>query len=163
MATGCFDPVAFSLYIRVAMELKTTCPACGAPVHTYRNPFPTTDVVVLRGGRVLLIRRRNPPEGWALPGGFVDYGESAEAAATRELKEETGLEVVTLRLLGVYSAPGRDPRFHTLTVVYLADASGEPAAGDDAAEARWFALNDLPEPIAFDHRQIITDASRTLG
>jgi ADP-ribose pyrophosphatase YjhB (NUDIX family) len=144
------------------MEVTISCPACGAPVHIYRNPFPTTDVVVLRAGRVLLIRRRNPPEGWALPGGFVDYGESAQAAAARELKEETGLEVATLRLLGVYSAPGRDPRFHTLTVVYLADATGEPAAGDDAADVRWFALTALPEQIAFDHRQIIEDAAQTL-
>lgn len=140
------------------MELTIPCPACGAAVHIYRNPFPTADVVVLRGGRVLLIRRRNPPEGWALPGGFVDYGESAEAAAARELKEETGLEVLTLRLLNVYSAPGRDPRFHTLTVVYLAEATGEIIAGDDAAEVRWFALTALPDLIAFDHRQIIADA-----
>ena len=140
------------------MELTIPCPACGAAVHIYRNPFPTADVVVLRAGRVLLIRRRNPPEGWALPGGFVDYGESAEAAAARELKEETGLEVLTLRLLGVYSAPGRDPRFHTLTVIYLAEATGELIAGDDAAEVRWFALTALPDQIAFDHRQIITDA-----
>jgi ADP-ribose pyrophosphatase YjhB (NUDIX family) len=143
------------------MEFTVHCPACGAPVHTYRNPFPTTDVVVFRAGRVLLIRRRNPPQGWALPGGFVDYGESAEAAASRELKEETGLEALTLRLLGVYSAPGRDPRFHTLTVVYVAEAQGELAAGDDAAEAAWFPLDALPDVIAFDHRQIIADAARS--
>lgn len=142
------------------MELTTNCPNCGKPVQVYRNPFPTVDTVVFRRGRVLLIRRRNPPEGWALPGGFVDYGESAEAAAARELREETGLEVVTLRLVGVYSAPGRDPRFHTLTVVYLAEATGDVQAGDDAADARWFSLAALPDEIAFDHRQIIEDAVR---
>jgi ADP-ribose pyrophosphatase YjhB (NUDIX family) len=141
------------------MPPQTTCPVCGAPLQGYRNPFPTTDVVVIRTGRVLLIRRRNPPHGWALPGGFIDYGESAEVAAARELREETGLDVVSLQLLGVYSAPGRDPRFHTVSIVYLAEAKGELAAGDDAAEARWFALDSLPEPIAFDHRQIIADAS----
>jgi 8-oxo-dGTP diphosphatase len=142
------------------MELTTHCPVCGTSVHIYRNPFPTVDTVVLRHGQVLLIRRRNPPEGWALPGGFVNYGESAETAAARELKEETGLETVTLRLLGVYSAPGRDPRFHTLSVVYLADAVGDLQAGDDAAEACWFPVHALPDQIAFDHRQIIADAVR---
>ena len=141
------------------MELTTHCPRCGQPVQVYRNPFPTVDAVVMQRGQVLLIRRRNPPEGWALPGGFVDYGESAETAVARELKEETGLEAVSLRLFGVYSAPGRDPRFHTLSVVYLTEAAGAVQAGDDAAEARWFPLNALPDGIAFDHCRIIEDAA----
>lgn len=142
------------------MKMHRTCPRCGAEIETYRNPFPTVDVVAIRDGDVLLIRRRNPPPGWALPGGFVDYGESAAAAARRELREETGLEARTLDLLGVYSDPGRDPRFHTVSTVYVADVAGEPCAGDDAADVRWFPLDELPAEIAFDHRRIIADALR---
>jgi 8-oxo-dGTP diphosphatase len=142
------------------MVVEKICPRCGAVVETYRNPFPTTDVVLLRDGHVLLIRRAAPPAGWALPGGFVDYGESVETAAARELKEETGLTLRSFELLGVYSRPGRDPRFHTLTVVYVGTADGELKAGDDAADARWFPLGDLPSEIAFDHRDIIGDAAR---
>lgn len=142
------------------MEHLIHCPACGGPVITYKNPFPTADIVAIREGRVLLILRKNPPEGWALPGGFIDYGESAEDAAVRELQEETGLTAASLRLVGVYSRFGRDPRFHTLTVVYLADVSGKESAGDDAKEARWFPLQELPAHIAFDHRDIIADAVR---
>jgi ADP-ribose pyrophosphatase YjhB (NUDIX family) len=96
--------------------------------------------------------------GWALPGGFIDYGESAEQAAAREAKEETGLEVRNLRQFRVYSEPGRDPRFHTLTVVFIAEPGGEIRAGDDAAQAQWFALDDLPREMAFDHAKIIADA-----
>ncbi len=142
---------------------QQTCPTCGTVVHTYKNPFPTVDLVLIRDKRVLLIERKNEPLGWALPGGFVDYGESAEAAAARELAEETGLHCTALDLLGVYSAPGRDPRFHTLTVVYLAQAEGQLTAGDDAADVRWFPLSALPNQIAFDHRQIIAAASRRLA
>jgi ADP-ribose pyrophosphatase YjhB (NUDIX family) len=105
-----------------------------------------------------MIERKNYPEGWALPGGFVDYGESAEAAVTRELHEETGLRVRSLKLIGVYSSPGRDPRFHTLTVVYAAEADGDSAAADDARDVRWWPVDALPGNIAFDHRQIIQDA-----
>ena len=139
------------------------CPNCGTIVATYKNPFPTVDVVLINAGKVLLIERKNEPLGWALPGGFVDYGESAENAAARELEEETGLRAIHLDLLGVYSAPARDPRFHTLTVVYLGQAEGTISAGDDAGDARWFGLNALPEHIAFDHRQIIFDAVRHLA
>ena len=139
---------------------QQTCPQCGAVVETYKNPFPTVDIVIFCDDRVLLIERLNEPPGWALPGGFVDYGESAESAAARELSEETGLRCTSLDLLGVYSAPGRDPRFHTLTVVYLAEAEGNLTAGDDAGAAQWFRLNQLPDKIAFDHRLIILDAMR---
>lgn len=145
------------------MILEKTCPRCGSIVETYRNPFPTADAVVIREGRVLLIRRAAPPAGWALPGGFIDYGESAETAARRELAEETSLHARELSLLGVYSDPGRDPRFHTLTVVFLAEADGEPRAGDDAAAVHWFPLDQLPPDIAFDHRRIISDAVRKIA
>jgi ADP-ribose pyrophosphatase YjhB (NUDIX family) len=139
-------------------SLEIKCPSCGTPVETYRNPFPTVDVIVMRGGDILLIERKNFPEGWALPGGFIDYGESAEHAAARELHEETGLRVKSLILLGVYSAPGRDPRFHTLTVAYMGEADGTLRAGDDAGDARWWPSDDLPQQMAFDHRQIVLDA-----
>jgi 8-oxo-dGTP diphosphatase len=144
------------------MVLTKNCPLCGTPVETYRNPFPTADVVAIRAGEVLLIHRKNPPEGWALPGGFVDYGESVEDAAARELKEETGLTLKSHRLVGVYSKPGRDPRFHTLTVAYAGEVTGELKPGDDAEDAHWFKLGQLPEVIAFDHRQIIGDAAAML-
>lgn len=140
------------------MELSVNCPSCGQAVTAYKNPLPTADIVAIRDGKVLLILRKNPPSGWALPGGFIEYGESAETAATRELIEETGLEARNLLLVGVYSKPGRDPRFHTLTVAYKASVGGLLNAGDDAQEAKWFDLHSLPEHIAFDHRDIIMDA-----
>ena len=122
-----------------------------------RNPFPTVDVVVERGqGRVLLVRRTNPPFGWALPGGFIDYGESAEDAARREVVEETGVSVLLTDMLGVYSDPARDPRHHTMTVVYIGRSRDPVQAGDDAAEVEEFALDALPE-LAFDHAQILRD------
>lgn len=125
-----------------------------------RNPFPTVDVIVYRPGQgVLLIERINPPHGWALPGGFIDYGESAEQAAIREAREETGLAVRLTGLLGVYSDPGRDPRFHTLSVVFVVetDEGAMPNAGDDAKTARFFPLDGLPADMAFDHRKIVDD------
>src|SRR5512137_2454113 len=118
----------------------------------YRNPSPTVDVVILLpGDRVVLIERGNPPPGWAIPGGFVDEGETVEAAAVREAREETGLEVRLEELLYVYSDPRRDPRKYTLSAVFLGRASGVPSGGDDAAQARAFAWDALPAPIAFDH------------
>jgi ADP-ribose pyrophosphatase YjhB (NUDIX family) len=145
------------------MITSKQCPVCGTAVETYKNPIPAADVVVVRAGRILLIERRNPPPGWAIPGGFIEYGESAEDAAVRELFEETGLRATELELLGVYSKPLRDPRFHTLTVVYLAQATGDPVAGDDAASATWFPLDKLPTPLAFDHDLVIADAIRRLS
>lgn len=108
-------------------------------------------------GRVVLVRRRNPPAGWALPGGFVEYGESVEAAAVREALEETGLAVRLVRQFHVYSEPSRDPRGHTVTVVLHGVAEGEPRGADDALEARLFDVSRLPEPMAFDHARIIED------
>ncbi|HET6514996.1 MAG TPA: NUDIX hydrolase [Thermodesulfovibrionales bacterium] len=123
----------------------------------YRNPLPTVDIIIECAGGIVLIKRVNPPEGWALPGGFVDYGESLEAAAAREAKEETGLDVTLVRQFHTYSDPARDPRHHTITTVYLATANGKPQAGDDAGEAFVFTRGNLPEPIVFDHGKILDD------
>ncbi len=123
----------------------------------YRNPKPTVDVVIATPRGVVLVRRANPPHGWALPGGFIDEGEPAELAAIREVLEETGLEIALDALLGVYSDPARDPRFHTMAVVYTASSDGTPVGGDDALEARCFSLDSLPEPLAFDHARILKD------
>lgn len=121
------------------------------------------DVVVsVAGDRVVLVRRRFEPVGWALPGGFVDVGETLEAAAAREAREETGLDVVLTDLLYVYSDPRRDPRGHTVSAVFLGRAAGEPAGGDDAAEARAFPWDALPAPVVFDHGEILADARRLL-
>ena len=108
-------------------------------------------------GKIVLIERRNFPFGWALPGGFVDYGESVENAAIREAKEETGLDVEIVKLLGVYSDPDRDPRGHCVSIVFIANSSGKPVGGDDAKESKLFSIFSLPEEIAFDHKKIIND------
>ncbi len=129
----------------------------------HRNPAPTVDVVILvPGDRVVLVARRNPPAGWALPGGFVEEGETLESAAVREASEETGLEVELTDLIYVYSDPRRDPRRHTVSTVFLGRASGEPKGGDDAAEAWAFRWSALPSPLAFDHAEILADARRFL-
>jgi 8-oxo-dGTP diphosphatase len=123
-----------------------------------RQPHPTVDIIIeLAEGGIVLIRRRNPPHGWAIPGGFIDYGESASDAARREAAEETGLCVTLRELLNVYSDPNRDPRGHTLSVVYIAQAEGAPKAADDAAAAGVFNETDLPAPLAFDHAKILSD------
>lgn len=131
----------------------------------YRNPTPTTDVIVHRQNKqgqteVLLIKRLNPPHGWALPGGFVDEGEMVERAAVREVLEETGLRIDLDHLLYVYSNPKRDTRQHNLSIVYTAEISWEDSlvaqGGDDADEAQFFALDALPT-LVFDHAEIITD------
>jgi len=122
-----------------------------------RNPYLTVDIIIETGGGIVLVRRRNPPHGWALPGGFVDYGESVEEAAVREAAEETSLDVTLVRQFHVYSDPHRDERFHTASVVFLARAGGEPRAADDAKEAGIFTRDDLPAPLAFDHGRILDD------
>lgn len=135
------------------------CSECGAQVQQFRNPAPTVDIIVaLPQKQIVLIERKNPPFGWALPGGFVDYGESLEQAARREAEEETGLTVQLLGLVGVYSAPQRDPRQHTLSVAFAAQALDAETlrAGDDAARAQPFSLDALPD-LAFDHAWIVAD------
>jgi 8-oxo-dGTP diphosphatase len=130
-----------------------------------RTPLLTVDGVVVEAGAVLLIRRRNPPFAgrYALPGGFVDVGETVEAAVVREVREETGLDTAIERLLGVYSDPARDPRGHTVSVTYLLRRRGGTLAGaDDADDARFFSLDGLP-PLAFDHAHILADARRVLS
>lgn len=135
-----------------------TCPRCGARIKEYRNPLLTVDIIIeLPGERVVLIERRNPPFGWALPGGFVDYGETLENAAMREAEEETSLRPDSIVQFRAYSDPNRDPRHHTVTVVFAARAVGEPAAGDDARNVGIFGLGDLPQDMAFDHGKILAD------
>ena len=139
------------------VKRDVNCGQCGNTVWIFRNPAPTTDIVIEIDGGIVLIRRKNPPHGWALPGGFIDYGEKAEDAAVREAREETGLEIVITDLLGVYSDPARDPRGHTLTVVFVARGHGVPAPADDAEDLMIVDPENLPYPIAFDHSQIIAD------
>ncbi|MCX8119101.1 MAG: NUDIX hydrolase [Desulfobacterota bacterium] len=137
---------------------RIRCPNCGYETEQYRNPLPTVDIIIeMEGGGIVLIRRRNPPYGWALPGGFVDYGESLEAAARREAKEETNLEVELKRQLHTYSDPNRDPRHHSISTVYIAKAKGKPQAKDDATEVGIFDRSNLPKEMAFDHRLILED------
>ena len=134
------------------------CPKCGTEIETYRNPVPTVDIIIeLEPVGIVLIKRKNPPYGWAIPGGFVDYGESLEEAAVREAKEETNLDVELVRQLHTYSAPERDPRHHTITTVYIAKGKGTPRAQDDALEIGVFDQSNLPKEMAFDHRQILKD------
>lgn len=122
-----------------------------------RNPLPTVDVIIEYMGGIVLVKRKYEPLGWALPGGFLEYGESLEEGARREALEETGLEVRLKRQFHTYSDPGRDPRRHTVTTVYVAEGSGALRAGDDAADAVVFTGHTLPEEIVFDHRDILDD------
>lgn len=135
----------------------------------YRNPKPTVDVIIeledsggpagRRGAapRIVLIERKNEPHGWALPGGFVDYGEPLPVAARREAREETGLDVELVEQFHTYSDPARDPRQHTVSTVFVGRARGTPVGADDAARAAVFGRDDLPAVICFDHRQILED------
>ncbi|MBW4660922.1 MAG: NUDIX hydrolase [Drouetiella hepatica Uher 2000/2452] len=128
---------------------------------TYRNPAPTVDIIIELIDRpqpsIVLIERLNLPYGWAIPGGFVDYGESVETAARREAAEETGLQVELIEQFQVYSDPDRDSRQHTISIVFLATAKGEPQAGDDAKNLGTFELWNLPTNLCFDHDRILRD------
>ncbi len=137
-----------------------TCPVCGHESFRYRNPVPTVDIIIAYQGGIVLIERRHPPPGWAIPGGFVDYGESLETAAVREAREETSLEVELLCQLHTYSAPDRDPRQHTISTVFVARGRGKLQARDDARAARVFTREQLPPVMAFDHRRILEDYFR---
>lgn len=134
-----------------------SCPACGAAVKKYRNPIPTVDIIIETPAGIVLIERNNSPLGWALPGGFVDYGETLEQAAEREALEETSIRISNLRLLGCYSDPARDSRMHTISTVFVAKGDDRPEAGDDAAGVAVFPADELPEQLCFDHGKIMAD------
>ncbi len=128
----------------------------------YKNPVPTVDIIIRlvdegNNEQVILISRKNPPPGWALPGGFVDYGESLETAAVREAREETSLNVTLVRQMHTYSEPSRDPRQHTISTVFIADATGTPVAADDAKDILLIKEDSIPTEMAFDHRKILED------
>jgi 8-oxo-dGTP diphosphatase len=130
----------------------------------FRNPIPTVDIIIELVDQprrpIILIERKNPPHGWAIPGGFVDYGESVETAARREAQEEVRLTVELIEQFHVYSDPKRDPRQHTLSIVFIAQANGKPKAADDAKEVGVFHLWEIPEKLCFDHDRILKDYRR---
>lgn len=132
------------------------CPQCGKTFKAHRNPIPTVDIIIEMDGGIVLIERKNPPYGWALPGGFVDYGETLENAAMREALEETGLTVRLKGQMHTYSNPERDLRFHTISTVFIGHGDGTLQAGDDARKAAIFAKDKMPA-LAFDHSEILYD------
>ncbi len=138
------------------------CPGCGEKVRDFRNPVPTVDIIIevesKKEKKIVLIKRKNTPVGWAIPGGYVDYGESLEESAVREAKEETSLDVELVRQFHSYSDPSRDERQHNISTVFIARArGGELKADSDAGEAELFDKDSLPEEIVFDHGQILED------
>ena len=142
---------------------RIQCPKCKNKIEVYQNPIPTVDIIIeIESKGIVLIKRRNPPYGWAIPGGFVDYGESLEKAAVREAKEETNLDVKLIRQFHTYSEPKRDPRHHSISTVYIAKAKGVPKAKDDAIEVGIFDDSNLPDEIAFDHRLILKDYFKSI-
>jgi len=141
------------------MSKKTIqCPRCQNEIEVYRNPIPTVDIIIeIESKGIVLIKRKNPPYGWAIPGGFVDYGESLGEAALREAKEETNLDVELKKQFHTYSDQNRDPRHHTISTVYIAKGKGIHEPKDDATEIGIFTESNLPNEIAFDHRSILRD------
>ena len=157
-----YEPTKDEPVSQGASSKTAPCPNCGQPVTTYRNPIPTVDIIIeceTSGGErgIILIERANEPKGWAIPGGYVDYGETFEEAAKREALEETGLDVELVRQFHAYSDPRRDPRQHNVSVVFVARATGTPRAGSDAGQVGLFTQETLPEEIAFDHSAILAD------
>jgi ADP-ribose pyrophosphatase YjhB (NUDIX family) len=139
------------------------CPKCRNEIEIYQNPIPTVDIIIeMESKGIILIKRKNFPYGWAVPGGFVDYGESLEEAALREAKEETNLDIELLRQFHTYSDPKRDPRHHSISTVYIAKGKGKPKAKDDALEIEIFTELNLPDEIAFDHRSILKDYFKSI-
>ncbi len=141
---------------------KVKCPKCGTEVFQYKSPVPTVDIIIevqpdQGEEEIVLIYRKNEPRAWALPGGFVDYGETLEEAAVREAREETGMEIERPAQFHTYSDPRRDPRRHTISTVFTARAKGIPRPGDDAEKAALFREGSLPSPLAFDHGEILND------
>ena len=130
---------------------------------SFKNPLLTVDTIIEIDNGIVLIERLNPPHGWALPGGFVDYGESLETAAVREAREETSLNVTLVEQFYSYSDPDRDKRHHTVTVVFIARANGVPKADDDAKSLGIFTRGNLPQPLVFDHNKIISDYYRYIN
>jgi ADP-ribose pyrophosphatase YjhB (NUDIX family) len=131
-------------------------------MNKYRNPLPTVDLIIEMEAEkspqgIILIQRKYPPYGWALPGGFVEYGETLEQAAVREAKEETSLDVRLECQMHTYSDPERDPRKHTISTVFIAHAEGQPVAGDDAKDIGIFKREEMTFPLAFDHQKILED------
>jgi 8-oxo-dGTP diphosphatase len=140
------------------MRVTETCPRCGHIFSRYLNPLPAVDIIIeYEDQGLVFIERQKPPHGWALPGGFVEYGESLEAAAVREAGEETGLIVRLLGQFHSYSDPGRDPRQHIITTVFVARGTGHPQAASDARSLAIFPPEELPSPLAFDHEEILQD------
>jgi ADP-ribose pyrophosphatase YjhB (NUDIX family) len=147
------------------MSKKTIlCPKCKNKIEVYRNPIPTVDIIIeVESKGIVLIKRKNPPYGWAIPGGFVDYGESLDEAACREAQEETNLDVQLIKQFHTYSDPKRDPRHHSISTVYIAKGKGILKAEDDATEIGIFPESNLPDEIAFDHRSILNDYFKSIS
>ena len=140
------------------MNKQIECPKCSTVVESFRNPIPTVDIIIRYKGEIVLIQRGEPPYGLAIPGGFVEYGESLETAALREAEEETSLKVENLRQFHAYSNPERDPRQHNISIVFQGDGIGNPRAGSDAKEIVLLSPEEiLKSDFAFDHKQILSD------
>ncbi|MFH1623898.1 MAG: NUDIX hydrolase [Pseudomonadota bacterium] len=139
--------------IRITMK----CPHCNKAIEIRKTPFLTVDVIIELADGIVLVKRKYPPIAWALPGGYVDYGETLEEAAIREAKEETSLDVVLKKQLHTYSDPRRDLRSHNVTTVFIGEAKGRPKAADDAKAVDIFTRETLPSDLAFDHAQILED------
>ena len=140
------------------MKKQIKCPQCGAIVETFKNPIPTVDIIIRYDGKFVLIKRGEPPYGLALPGGYVEYGETLETAAVREAYEETGLELENLQQFKAYSDPSRDARQHNISLVFHADGLGTPKAGSDAREIVLIPPSEIDKlELAFDHKLILTE------